>query len=303
MSNPEIESRISPWEATLWGRWVLTGLLGGAAGGAVVAALAGAAFSTQWFTVSGFVLVATLVAVVAQSLVLRWQVAWAGRWPAASLAGWLLGAAAGAGVGAIMGLFLDVGVFPPTPGLVGVWAIGGAVVGTAAMQTLVLRREAARPGWWSVASVLPWAVAGALAWGQFLMVPAAVGQVVAGAASAGVAGAITGIALIWLLRPPAAEPTGHPRPVRVVLRFRSLAALVKSLDVRFGLEWLLVSALAFLGAPWQAGLSVAWLASPSRWRSGALGRVFGCQHWPCSVRGSEPASESASRSLTSYWTG
>ena len=245
MSNTEFESRISPWEATLWGRWALAGLLGGAIGGAAAVALAGATYTTPWFTVFGFVLVATLVAGVAQAVVLGWQVAWAGRWLAASIAGWLLGAAVGAGVGAIMSPFL------PTPGLVGVWAIGGAgvgaVVGMAAMQTLVLRREAARPAWWFVASVLAWAVAGALVFGQFLIVPAAVGQVVAGAAAGAVAGAISGIALIWLLRRPAAEPTGHPQRVRLVLRFRSVSALVKSLDVRFGLEWLLVSALGALG--------------------------------------------------------
>jgi hypothetical protein len=84
-------------------------------------------------------------------------------------------------------------------GLVRVWKYGadlaGAVGGT--LQWLHLRQQVPRSGWWVLASILGWAVGLGLA----VAVGKALGWMVAGA----VGGVITGIALIWLFRLPAAS--------------------------------------------------------------------------------------------------
>ena len=82
----------------------------------------------------------------------------------------------------------------------GVVALGGAVTGT--LQWLVLRGQVARAGWWVLVSTVGWVlvvavatasdrVDGLLTWGM----------PVAGA----VLGAVTGGALVWLLRQPVPE--------------------------------------------------------------------------------------------------
>ena len=111
-----------------------------------------------------------------QWLVLRRQVSWAGWWVLANIAGWVVGAL----------LNLPFGLF------VG-FAVGLAAAGV--MQWLVLRRQLSRATWWLLASFVAWAA----------------GQVISGLAfpvcqapcSGAVIGAITGIALAWLLRHPA----------------------------------------------------------------------------------------------------
>jgi hypothetical protein len=80
--------------------------------------------------------------------------------------------------------------------MVFVWigVLAGAVGGT--LQWLHLRHQVPRSGWWVLASTLGWAVGLGLA----VAVGKALGWMVAGA----VGGVITGIALIWLFRLPAA---------------------------------------------------------------------------------------------------
>ncbi len=276
MSNFVAERRIPHSEETLWGWWIAAGVLGGTASAAVVAVFGGSVRGLPLVAVSGFVLVATLAAGLGQGLVLRWQVAWAGRWLAASIAGWLLGGAVGGAIGATVFFGIGGWVTQPLSALgvavaaVVVGAAVGAVVGMAGMQWLVLRGRVSRAGWWFVASVLAWVVAGALVWVQFLLVPVAVGRVVAGAASAGVAGAITGIALIWLLRQPAAAAVDRPPRVRRDFRLRSIAAAVKDLDPGFGLRWMWWSAWGALGgviAGGLVGLPVG-LSTASGWFAG-----------------------------------
>jgi hypothetical protein len=80
-------------------------------------------------------------------------------------------------------------------------ALGGAVTGI--LQWLVLRGKVSRAGWWVLASIVGWALGIALwdsGWDAgteyetFLMVGSRV-----------VLGAVTGGALVWLLRQPKAE--------------------------------------------------------------------------------------------------
>jgi hypothetical protein len=120
---------------------------------------------------------------VLQWLVLRRQITRAGRWVLASL-----GAAAVVGV-----VIFGVGMVNADVGWVGGAVLFGTVVG--ALQWLVLRRQVARAGWWVLASTVGWVVGMPLG-GIF-------GWLALGAAY----GAITGTALVWLLRqaPPGAD--------------------------------------------------------------------------------------------------
>jgi hypothetical protein len=84
----------------------------------------------------------------------------------------------------------------------GIVALGGAVAGI--LQWLVLRGKVSRAGWWVLASTVGWglsiAVMRALEWGVTDDC-SLVSQVVSGV----VLGAITGAALVWLLRQPVPE--------------------------------------------------------------------------------------------------
>jgi hypothetical protein len=171
------------WRLWLW--WVLastTGLALGFAGGyaagfAIGGAISGIASQSVFGAMVGVSFGTT------QWLVLRRRVSRAG-W-------WVLATTLGMGVG-----FALVRAMTPTVSrMVGggpmYGLVNGAIVGTliGAMQWLVLRWKVSRAGWWVPASALGMAVG--LALGQVA------GQL------AGVA--MTGIALVWLLRQPAQE--------------------------------------------------------------------------------------------------
>ena len=90
--------------------------------------------------------------------------------------------------------------------------IGGAVSG--AMQWLAMWQEDTPNAWWLPASVIGWGVAFAAAWsvapligrfGDLITTYAAIGIIVGG-----LGGAITGIALVWLLRRPALKSQAAP---------------------------------------------------------------------------------------------
>jgi len=114
-----------------------------------------------------------------QWLVLRRRVSRAGWWVLASI----LGLAGGAVVGTTAVAL--AGGDPTTWGVVGGWVVGGAMAGL--MQWFVLRRQVSRAGCWVLASTVGWAVSTvSMAYGVGL-------------------GAVTGLALVWLLRQPIPE--------------------------------------------------------------------------------------------------
>jgi len=133
---------------------------------------------------------------VLQWLVLRRRVYRVGWWVLASAAG---------GYGILQAGFEGLSEslsFGALLSFTGVVALGGAVTGL--LQWLVLRGQVSRAGWWVLASTVGWglvgAVLGAFPWGVG-DTDALVALVVTGA----VLGAVTGGALVWLLRQPVPE--------------------------------------------------------------------------------------------------
>lgn len=171
------------WSLWLW--WVLASSMGlalGFAGGfAVGFAIGGAISGIASQSVFGAVVGASVGTM--QWLVLRWQVSRAAWWVLASTLGM------GVGFALVRAATLTVSRIVGGGSMYGV--VNGTVVGTlvGTMQWLVLRWQVSRAGWWVLASALGMGVGFAL--GQV------VGQLVAVA--------ITGIALVWVLRQPAQE--------------------------------------------------------------------------------------------------
>jgi hypothetical protein len=163
----------------LWFLWLMAGAVGWGLGvewgalGSLKTLL-----SSPNIIVTGYLGVAMggILAGVLQWLVLRRHVVRAGRWVLASL-----GAAAVVGV-----VVFGIGTVNADVG----WVVGAALYGTVVgvLQWLVLRRQVARARWWVLASTVGWLVGGPLG--------GMVGWVGLGAAY----GAITGTALVWLLR-------------------------------------------------------------------------------------------------------
>ena len=126
---------------------------------------------------------------IAQWLVLR-QIRGAGWWILASIIGF--------GIGKVLGDQVAVNL----GGLVGS-ALGGATIGLAAggLQWIVLQRQGADPGMWVVASTIGWAL-GWLLIGSIDESSGAPGgsAYFVGAVGAAVAGAITGVSMVRLLR-------------------------------------------------------------------------------------------------------
>jgi hypothetical protein len=130
---------------------------------------------------------------VAQWLVLRRRVSGAGWWVLASAVG---------GYGIMQAGFTGYSEsvemsFVSLLGLTGVVALSGAVTGT--LQWLILRGQVSQAGWWVLASTVGWGLAIALSRGVGANDFVAVGVVGA------VLGAVTGGALVWLLRQPVPE--------------------------------------------------------------------------------------------------
>jgi len=128
---------------------------------------------------------------VLQWLVLRRRVSGAGWWVLASAAG---------GYGIVQAaphMFSPSLSFGALLSYTPVVALGGAVTGT--LQWLVLRGQVSRAGWWVLASTVGWGLgmtaAIAYSW------PGPMWLIVTGA----VLGAVTGGALVWLLRQPVPE--------------------------------------------------------------------------------------------------
>ncbi|GAG16038.1 unnamed protein product, partial [marine sediment metagenome] len=128
---------------------------------------------------------------VLQWLLLRGYVSRAGWWVLTSAAG---------GYGIALTGFEVINSLGALLSLIGVVALGGAVTGI--LQWLVLRGQVSRAGWWVLASTVGWGLSMAVM-GAFTVVGAdpALGLPVGGA----VQGAVTGGALVWLLRQPVPE--------------------------------------------------------------------------------------------------
>ncbi len=132
---------------------------------------------------------------VLQWLVLRRRISGVGWWVLTSAAGGLIIPVAFEGLSESLS-------FGALMSFTGVVAMGGAVAGT--LQWLVLRGQVSRAGWWVLASTVGWGLVGAVL-GAF---PWGVGDtdaLVALAVTGAVLGAVTGGALVWLLRQPVPE--------------------------------------------------------------------------------------------------
>ena len=185
------------WGLWLW--WVVAGMVGWAAGWGVGWAVVESL--SMDIAVAGYVgVVAGLtVAGVLQWLMLRRQVAHAVWWIVASIVGGAVVGGVIVAVGADTGFTAEV-VRDVDVGWVVEAALFGAVLGV--LQWLVLRRQVALSGLWVLASTVGWIVGDPVC--SSLVGFGTLSWVVFGA----VYGAITGFALMWLLRQRAAGAEG-----------------------------------------------------------------------------------------------
>lgn len=178
--------RLTRSERSLGLLWTTANIVGWVIGFYVCEALK--TFLTT-FLVDGLVIGASVG--IAQWLVLRRRIA--------SIRWWVLVSIVGFGVGNAIGEASLQGI----PAVVG-HGLSGAMIGVSigAAQWLVLRRHVPRARWWVPANVLAWV----LGWSIISLVEESMVWpilvvYIAGAIGAAVAGAITGMALIWLSRP------------------------------------------------------------------------------------------------------
>ncbi len=147
----------------------------------------------EWFGTSVLGIVLGMAVGILQWLVLRRRVSGAGWWIFASA----IGGFAIFQAGLFFGFSTEYESSAALLGWAGVVALGGVAAGT--LQWLVLRGQAARAGWWVLASTVGWvlSVMGVreLPWG---VDPSDLlwGMVATGA----VLGVVTGGVLVWLLR-------------------------------------------------------------------------------------------------------
>ena len=195
------------WRFWLW--WVLASTVGWAVGGYIGVSLGGVL--SMGLAVTGYVGVAAgvIAAGALQWWVLRRQVVGAARWIVASVGGaalvGILAVVLGWAVGAVGRLIggADWGAHWGTDwsadpggdvGFVVAVAAGGTVLGV--LHWLVLRGQVTRSGWWVLASTVGWVMGGLVSG----ITDTAAGWTVLGT----VYGAMTGAALVWLLRRSAA---------------------------------------------------------------------------------------------------
>jgi hypothetical protein len=214
-----IERNRIGWGFCLW--WVLVSTVGWPVGfimGFVVATIIvepSMAGSGALGEALGYFMFGALLGSVVS--LMQWLVLWlhvsrAGWWILAGTAGFAVAfGAPRAAEGAIEAfgyseVFDELGSFAPVLGLTLTVALGGAVTGI--LQMLVLRARVFRAGWWVLASAVGWglgmAAVGSGLWmeevwdsGALFLSLAVVGGVVMGA--------VTGGALVWLLRQPVPE--------------------------------------------------------------------------------------------------
>jgi len=171
------------WIFGLW--WVLATAVGWVVGFAVCEALND---FVESFSSDGAVIGISVG--IMQWLALRRRINRAGWWILASIIGFAIGKLVGDAIAQAVS------------GAVG-FGLSGAAIGASlgAAQWLVLRRHVMQAGWWALASVVAWAVG----WSIINLVGEATGgpagtAYLIGATGAAMAGVITGVSLIWLLR-------------------------------------------------------------------------------------------------------
>jgi len=141
-----------------------------------------------------------------QWVILRERVPGAGRWVWASIAGLAVAGGVGGAV-VVAGANPDIGMgsLAAVVGWTLVVALGGAVTGM--LQRPVLRGQVSRAGWWMLASTVGWGLGMAVteALREVRVQAFSPGGFFGSLAAGGVAfGAVTGGALVWLLRQPVA---------------------------------------------------------------------------------------------------
>jgi hypothetical protein len=165
-----------------WLAWFLASSMGYGMGAVLGASFAYRIFNREPFTILMGVTLGTVMGAIGgyfQWVVVRERIAGAGLWGLTGALG--LGAAMGALIAA------DTGQNNVLAGVVILGAVFGLVSGT--LQWLILRRKLPRAGWWLLANLLGSLVGN---WGLAIMMFG----LVFGAGN----GAITGAALVWLLR-------------------------------------------------------------------------------------------------------
>jgi hypothetical protein len=162
--------------------WVATQVLGSLASGArgLSATWAGAIVGTTLGGMLG----------VMQWVPLRRRISKETWWMWASIVGWA--------VGLVIAVGTEVASSTLSAAMMG--AIGGAVAGT--LQWIVLRRQVSRAGRWVLASAVGWAMGCGIIGVAGPKVHSMAEFVLTLAWSGAAGGAITGIALVWLLRQP-----------------------------------------------------------------------------------------------------
>ena len=141
-----------------------------------------------------------------QWLVLRRRVSKAGWWVLASTASFAVVGGGGYGAASVVfGFSEGMEGFLSSADLLGwtvIVALGGAVTGT--LQWLILRGQVSRAGWWVLASTVGWGLSMAVV-GAITVVAAGEGSLFDMLPGGAVLGAVTGGALVWLLRQPIPE--------------------------------------------------------------------------------------------------
>ncbi len=204
---------------TLWESWVVVMALAQVVGLGIVA-IAGTFINSLGTigTVTVLHLVGLLQGIVlgvAQWLVLRRYIRHSGQWIAvtaiAAMIAWLIGIKASAVMVLVTSLDTTLTAEMKTATLLkdvfllGAWV--GGVLGIA--QWFVLKHRIRQALWWVLANALAWAVglgvafmgAGMMRTGDFSNLKTALAGAATGLSMGAVVGAITGIALVWLLKP------------------------------------------------------------------------------------------------------
>ena len=160
---------------------------GGAIGFVVCEALSAVLYTFTHLGGDGLVIGASIG--IAQGFVLRRRIG--------SMGSWVLVTSAGFGVGKWMG----EGLVQGTPAVVG-HGLSGAIIGAwlGVAQWLILRRHVVHAEWWVLATIPAWA----LGWSLISLAEDSAGfstSMLVGGIGSALAGVVTGIILIRLLRP------------------------------------------------------------------------------------------------------
>ena len=136
-----------------------------------------------------------------QWVILRERVPGAGRWVWASIAGFAVAGGVGGAV-VVAGANVYSRSLATVVGTTLIVALGGAVTGM--LQRPVLRGQVSRSGWWVLASTMGWGLGMAVS-GIGGYAAGDPGELFGWFVGGPVLGAVTGGALVWLLRQPVPE--------------------------------------------------------------------------------------------------